>query len=115
MTKIQLKSAITRVARLGNTHKITGFVLTDGTAVRSVEVKIDDGSWMQAELDSAATKYSWKLFQYQWNNDSPGEHTIVSRVTDVNGNVQLTEEQMPQKINRWENYGQFPRTLVIAA
>ncbi len=114
VTRIQLKSAITRVTRMGNTHKISGFVLTDGVGVRSVEVKIDNGPWMQAQLDSGATKYSWKLFQYQWNNASPGEHTIVSRVTDANGNVQLTAEQMPEKISRWENYGQIPRTLVIA-
>jgi len=114
VTRIHLKSAITRVTRMGNTHKISGFVLTDGVGVRSVEVKIDTGPWMQAQLDSGATQYSWKLFQYQWNNASPGEHTIVSRVTDANGKVQLTAEQMPEKISRWENYGQFPRTLVIA-
>ena len=77
VTRVHLKSAITRVTRMGNTHKISGFVLTDGVGVRSVEVKIDDGPWMQAQLDSGATKYSWKLFQYQWNNASPGEHTIV--------------------------------------
>ena len=114
VTRMHLKSAITRVTRMGNTHKISGFVLTDGVGVRSVEVKIDNGPWMQAQLDSGATKYSWKLFQYQWSNASPGEHTIVSRVTDANGKVQLTEEQMPEKISRWENYGQFPRTLEIA-
>lgn len=114
VTKTQLKSAISRVTRTGNTHKISGFVLTDGTAVRSVEIKIDDGPWRQAELDSSATKYSWKLFQYQWNNASTGEHTMISRVTDVNGKVQLTEDQMPEKISRWENYGQFLRTITIS-
>lgn len=112
VTKIQLKSSVVRVTKLGNKHKITGFVLTDGTAVRNVEVKIDNGSWQKATLDSRASKYSWKLFTLDWNA-TPGEHTLVSRVTDVNGNVQLTQEQMPEKISRWENHAQFPRTLVI--
>ena len=63
---------------------------------------------------SSATKYSWKLFNYTWNNATPGEHTLVSRVIDENGNVQLTEAEMPEKPTRWENYAQFPRKLVIS-
>ena len=60
VTKIQLKSAIVRVTRLGAQHKISGFVLTDGTPLRSVEIKIDDGPWREADLDSRSTRYSWK-------------------------------------------------------
>ncbi|MDA1369324.1 MAG: molybdopterin-dependent oxidoreductase [Proteobacteria bacterium] len=113
VTKIQLKSSIVRVTRMGNQHKITGFVLNDGTPLRNVEIKIDNGPWQVANLDPRATQYSWKLFSMDWNA-SAGEHTLVSRVTDVNGNVQLTEEQMPEKVSRWENYAQFPRTIVIS-
>ena len=112
VTKIQLKSSIVRVTRMGNQHKITGFVLNDGTPLRSVEIKIDNGPWQEAGLDSRATQYSWKLFTMDWNA-SPGEHTLVSRVTDANGNVQLTEDQMPDKVSRWENYAQFLRTITI--
>ena len=112
VTKIQLKSSIVRVTRMGNQHKITGFVLNDGTPLRSVEIKIDNGPWQEADLDSRATQYSWKLFTMDWNA-SPGEHTLVSRVTDANGNVQLTEDQMPDKVSRWENYAQFLRTITI--
>ena len=112
VTKIQLKSSIVRVTRMGNQHKITGFVLNDGTPLRSVEIKIDNGPWQEADLDSRATQYSWKLFTMDWNA-SPGDHTLVSRVTDADGNVQLTEDQMPEKVSRWENYAQFPRTITI--
>ncbi len=112
VTKIQLKSSIVRVTRMGNQHKITGFVLNDGTPLRSVEIKIDNGPWQEADLDSRATQYSWKLFTMDWNASS-GEHTLVSRVTDADGNVQLTEDQMPEKVSRWENYAQFPRTITI--
>ena len=95
-------------------HTITGFVLNDGTPLRSVEVKVDDGPWREAEIDAASTQYSWKLFNYAWNDATPGEHTIVSRVTDANGQVQATEAEMPEKRTRWENYGQFPRTVMIS-
>lgn len=113
VTRIQLKSAITRVTRTGNTHNIMGFVLNDGTPIRSVEVKIDNGPWQAAQILPGATRYSWKLFSFAWENASPGDHEIVSRVTDVNGQVQATPEELPEKISRWENYGQFTRTLTI--
>jgi hypothetical protein len=89
-------------------------VLNDGTPLESVEIKIDDGPWQRAEIDSRSSQYSWKLFSMPWNNPSAGEHTIVSRVTDVNGNVQPTREELPEKISRWENFGQMTRTLVIS-
>ncbi len=113
VTKIRLKSSIIRVTRDAGGHTIMGFVLNDGTPLRSVEVMIDDGSWQEAEIDPESTQYSWKLFRLRWTDASPGEHTIVSRVTDVNGQVQPTADQVPEKPSRWENNGQFPRTVMI--
>ncbi|HEY0962716.1 MAG TPA: sulfite oxidase [Pseudomonadales bacterium] len=114
VTRIQLKSAIVRVTKSGDAHNVVGFVLNDGTPLRAVEVSIDGGPWQQATIDPNATKYSWKLFSYTWNGATPGEHTLVSRVIDETGKVQLTEAEMPEKPTRWENYAQFPRTLVIS-
>lgn len=114
VTKIQLKSSIIRVTRNQDDHKITGFVLNDGTPLRSVEVKIDDGAWQRAEVDPKATQYSLKMFSFAWKDATPGKHTIVSRVTDVNGQVQATADQLPEKKSRWENYAQFPRTVMIS-
>jgi len=114
VTKIRLKSSIIRVTKTGNDHNILGFVLNDGTPLRSVEVSIDGGAWQRAELDPRNSKYSWKLFNYTWRNARAGEHTIVSRVTDVTGEVQATQDEMPEKPTRWENYAQFPRTVMIS-
>ena len=115
VTKINLKSSIVRVTRQGRQHKITGFVLNDGTLLESVEVKIDNGPWQRAQIDRQSSQYSWKLFSLNWDNASSGEHTIVSRVTDVNGNVQPTADEVPEKVSRWENFAQFPRTVMIEA
>jgi len=114
VTRIQLKSAIVRVTRNGNSHSIMGFVLNDGTPLRGVEVSIDGGAWQAATIDPASSKYSWKLFTLNWANATPGEHTMVSRVIDENGQVQATPEEMPEKPTRWENYAQFPRRVLIA-
>ncbi|MGI9202647.1 MAG: molybdopterin-dependent oxidoreductase [Woeseiaceae bacterium] len=114
VTKIQLKSAIIRVTRQGDSHRITGFVLNDGTPLESVEIRIDDGPWQAAQIDPESTQYSWKLFNLDWDDATPGEHSVLSRVTDVNGQVQATVEQMPEKPSRWENYAQFTRTVMIS-
>ena len=114
VTKMQLKSAIVRVTRGAAGYSVMGFVLNDGTPLRSVEIKIDDGPWRRAEIDPASTQYSWKLFSLAWSDATPGEHTLVSRVTDVNGQVQATPDQIPEKPSRWENYAQFPRTVRIS-
>lgn len=113
VTRIRLKSSIVRVTKSGNAHNITGFVLNDGTPLRAVEISIDGGPWQAAQIDPASTKYSWKLFNYRWQNATPGEHTLVSRVIDANGQVQATQEEMPEKPTRWENYAQFPRKVLI--
>jgi len=113
VTTINLKSTIARVVRTGNDYRIQGFVLNDGTPIRSVEVKVDDGPWQRAELNPRNSQYSWKLFSFDWENPSSGEHTIVSRVTDVEGNVQPTRDEMPEKVSYWENPGQWPRTVRV--
>ena len=88
--------------------------MNDGTPLRSVEVKVDDGPWKPAVLDAANTKHSWKLFTYTWEGATPGEHTIVSRVTDATGQVQPTAADLARKKTFLEDNSQFPRKVMIA-
>jgi DMSO/TMAO reductase YedYZ molybdopterin-dependent catalytic subunit len=115
ITHMQLKSFIARVTREGNQHKVLGVVLNDGTPIRSVEVRVDDGPWQTATMDPATSgKYSWKLFTYAWSGATPGEHTLVSRVTDVTGAVQPTAEALEIKKTFLEDNSQHPRKVMIA-
>ena len=115
VTHMQLKSFIARVTRDGNRYKVLGVVLNDGTPLKSVEVRVDDGPWQPATMDPATSgKYSWKLFTYAWNGAAPGEHTLVSRVTDVTGKVQPTAEDLADKKTFLEDNSQFPRKLMIS-
>ena len=115
ITRMQLKSFIARVTSDGSRHKVMGVVLNDGTPIKSVEVKVDDGPWQPAALDPATKeKYSWKLFTYTWNGATPGEHTLVSRVTDTKGAVQPTAEELETKKTFLEDNSQHPRKVMIA-
>ena len=114
VTHMQLKSFIARVTRDGGAHKVFGVVLNDGTPLKSVDVRVDNGPWERAAMDpSTSGKYSWKLFTYTWKGATPGEHTLVSRVTDVNGNVQPTAEAIENKKTFLEDNSQHPRKVKI--
>ena len=115
VTHMQLKSFIARVTHDGSRYNVLGVVLNDGTPLKSVEVRVDDGPWQPAKIDPATnSKYSWKLFNYAWNGPMPGEHTLVSRVTDVTGKVQPTAEELSNKKTFLEDNSQFPRKVMIS-
>ena len=116
ISTMNLKSYVARVTAVGGAHNVFGVVLNDGTPIDSVEVKIDDGEWQAATLDpeTMREKYGWKFFNYRWEGATPGEHTVVSRVTDVNGNVQPTAEELGDKLTFLEAHEQFPRNVIIA-
>jgi DMSO/TMAO reductase YedYZ molybdopterin-dependent catalytic subunit len=116
VTKMRPKSFIARVTQDGGgRHKVTGVILNDGTPIKSIEVKVDDGPWQPATLDPSTAKdrFGWKLFTYTWQGASPGEHTLVSRVTDANGLVQPTAEDLANKKTFLEDNSQHPRTVRI--
>jgi DMSO/TMAO reductase YedYZ molybdopterin-dependent catalytic subunit len=113
VTRMNLKSVIARVRKSGDRHQILGFVLNDGTPIKSVEVRIDDGPWQKATMDPSNSQFSWKLFSYTWEGATPGDHTIVSRATDAKGTVQPTSAELSRKKTFLEDNSQFPRKIRI--
>ena len=113
VSRIRVKSVLARLTRTGARLTALGFVLNDGAAIRSVEVRVDNGPWQAAKMDPQNTQFSWKFFSSEFNNLPAGEHTIVSRVTDVNGVVQPEEAALAEKKTMWENNGQFVRKFTL--
>jgi DMSO/TMAO reductase YedYZ molybdopterin-dependent catalytic subunit len=114
ISRMHLKSVIARVRKKGGAHEVLGFVLNDGTPLKSVEVRVDNGPWQKATFSPGNTQFSWKLFTYKWEGATPGEHTLVSRVTDADGDVQPTAEELKRKKTFLQDNAQFPRTVKIA-
>ena len=116
ITHMQLKSYIARITRNGAAYNVLGVVLNDGTPLKSVEVRVDDGPWRPATMDpSTRDKYGWKLFNYAWTGATPGEHTLVSRVIDMTGKIQPTAQELENKKSFLEDNSQTPRKVNIGA
>jgi DMSO/TMAO reductase YedYZ molybdopterin-dependent catalytic subunit len=115
VTHMNLKSFIARVTKTGSQYKVLAIVLNDGTPLKSVEVKVDDGPWQMATADSSTKeKYGWKFYTYTWSGATPGDHTLISRATDINGKVQKTAQENETKKSFLEEDSQAPRKVKIA-
>jgi DMSO/TMAO reductase YedYZ molybdopterin-dependent catalytic subunit len=114
---MNVKSIIARALRLRDgTIRLTGAAWGDGTPLKAVEVKIDDGPWMPARIDrSPRDKYTWRFFSFDWAQPGPGEHTVVSRAIDEEGRVQPDKDdpQIKLKETYWEASQQWPRKIKV--
>ncbi|WP_309080730.1 molybdopterin-dependent oxidoreductase [Zhihengliuella sp.] len=78
-----------------------GQVTIGGTAwaqqrgISAVEVKIDDGDWVPAELAAAANEDTWRQWSFAWDDASPGRHEVSVRATDGDGVLQTSDRADP--------------------
>jgi DMSO/TMAO reductase YedYZ molybdopterin-dependent catalytic subunit len=112
-----IKSIAARALRLKDgTLRVEGAAWGDETPLAKVELKIDDGPWQPVSLDRKnRSKYSWTFWTYDWKNPASGEHTLVSRATDVEGRSQPTAEDPVIKLKKtyWESNHQWPRRIQV--
>ena len=59
-----------------------------------VEVQIDGGDWLVAEMSTPISDATWVQWLYDWVA-TPGNHTIAVRATDGTGVVQTAEVTRP--------------------
>jgi DMSO/TMAO reductase YedYZ molybdopterin-dependent catalytic subunit len=112
---MNLKSFVARVVRRKEgTITITGAAWAGLTAVKAVEVKIDEGEWKGAKIDESHSEpYTWRFWSFDWKNAAAGEHTIVSRAIDEKANVQPAADDPAIKLKKtyWEANQQWPRRV----
>jgi DMSO/TMAO reductase YedYZ molybdopterin-dependent catalytic subunit len=112
---MDVKSIVARALRLPSGDiRFAGAAWTDGTPLDRVEIKIDDGKWRTAHLDTHEHgKYSWTFWNFDWKSPDHGDHTVVSRAIDREGRIQPAFEDPEIKLKRtyWEANQQWPRKL----
>ena len=69
-------------------HRIHGYAHSPAGSITVVEWSDDSGStWNPATVLEPQVQYSWARFEFTWNART-GEHTIMTRAIDVQGNTQ---------------------------
>ena len=69
-------------------HQLKGYAHSPHGDISMVEWSEDGGaSWQPAALTGRQVDYSWAQFHFEWDA-IVGEHTIMTRATDVAGNTQ---------------------------
>ena len=69
-------------------RRIHGYAHSPATSISMVEWSDDSGdTWRQANVLEPQVQYSWARFEFTWEARS-GEHTIMTRATDAQGNTQ---------------------------
>ncbi len=79
--------------QLGVERSIAGVAWAPNIGIRRVEVQVDDGPWMEAELGESLGINAWRQWRLRWTPEG-GNHVIRVRSTDETGATQ-TEERTP--------------------
>ncbi|WP_156520189.1 molybdopterin-dependent oxidoreductase, partial [Rhodococcus sp. EPR-157] len=68
---------------------IAGVAWKQHTGIAGVDVQIDEGDWIPAELSEEYSVDTWRQWTYRWDA-TPGDHTIRARATDRTGDIQTS-------------------------
>jgi DMSO/TMAO reductase YedYZ molybdopterin-dependent catalytic subunit len=73
---------------------IAGVAWAPHLGIDRVEVRIDEGPWVDAELSEPLGAATWVQWRLPWT-PTAGDHTIAVRATDGSGATQTPEERAP--------------------
>ena len=123
VTRMRVKSIVARVTRRATANgkvpcRAYGAAWNEGTDVKRVEVKVDDGPWREAKLDKEPrSKFCWVFFSIDLGDLTPGKHTVISRAIDAKGRVQpaTDDDAIALKKTYWEANQQWLREIELEA
>ena len=119
VSHMRLKSAPAKVTRRRDRYTIMGAAW--GAPVSRVEVKIDEGPWIEADLDRQGDRrhgretFAWSFWTLPWRRPASGKRSITSRAFDFEGNIQPPPDDpyLSSRVTYWENNGQITRSVLI--
>ncbi|MFC7401646.1 molybdopterin-dependent oxidoreductase [Citricoccus sp. GCM10030269] len=81
-----------------------GTAWAQGIGIDRVEVQIDDGPWLEAQLASEATVDTWRQWSLAWDAE-PGEHTAQVRAVNRDGELQTSArtDTVPNGATGWHH------------
>ena len=92
-------------ARSDGEIAIGGLAWAVHRGIEEVQVRIDEGEWMSAEIGGVPTEDTWVQWVYRWDTSDvePGDHRVQARAIDGDG-VPQPEGPAPVAPNGAEGY-----------
>jgi len=85
--------AVEHLDEATNTVPVGGIAWAGDGGISRVEVQVDSGEWVEAELRSPPlSPLSWIQWRYQWPFEE-GEHVFAVRAYDGAGQLQVVEKR----------------------
>lgn len=83
---------------------VAGVAWAQTRGIERVEVSVDDGEWMEAELAEQYDVDTWRQWRLEWDA-TPGSHTLRVRATDGTGETQTAErvDPVPDGATGWHS------------
>jgi DMSO/TMAO reductase YedYZ molybdopterin-dependent catalytic subunit len=108
-----IKSTPARVVERNGHYQVQGMAWGPHR-IATVEVKIDNGDWTQANLAQSKSPFEWQAWKLDWS-PTPGDHTITSRAIDTASTVQpaMDDPVIANKKTYWESNEQITRHIRI--
>ena len=69
---------------------VGGIAWAGARGISKVEVSVDDGDWVEAELREPLSDEAWVIWRYDWQFDA-GSHKFAVRCYDGSGKMQVTD------------------------
>ena len=73
---------------------IGGVAWAQTIGIDGVELSIDEGPWLSADLADEVNDITWRQWSYPWEA-TPGRHSITVRAKDRNGSIQTPDRTEP--------------------
>ncbi|MEU6547715.1 molybdopterin-dependent oxidoreductase [Streptomyces sp. NPDC046859] len=86
------------------TVMVAGVAWAQHRGIDKVEVRVDDGPWLQARLATEDTLDTWRQWSFPWQA-TRGSHTLTVRATDRTGTVQTDHRTrtIPDGASGWHS------------
>ena len=82
--------------KANQTTYIAGVAFSGNKGISEVDVSTDAGqNWQRAILKQPLSSFTWVLWELAWQPPKTGSYTVVARAIDLEGNVQIPNEEPP--------------------
>ena len=101
-SRIDTPAALKKIAP--GRHPIAGVAWAQTVGIDAVEVRVDRGRWMPAELSKELNDVTWRQWMLPFDFSS-GRHEVECRATDRTGAIQTEDrsEPFPDGVTGWHS------------